>query len=436
MVVPLGILLRLGKPTSGVWMKFSRETRFLALVAFLLLFELACGNQYRPVANPIVSPGGQPQSAHFAWVLNYNPTGQGSTTEIDVSGDSNLAVNSMGVGSVAEAFPANSLSLYVANAGNDTVSQYLPTLAGSVTTINLLPGSHPVALASAQNTAMYVVNSGANSACPNSGSLSTISTATLAVTNTTCVGLNPVALVQSPSSGFIYVVNQGDSSVTVFNPAGPSVVGVITMANGLGQDPVSVTVSADGVWIFVVTQGDGVHPGSLDIISSSSASIAGTAPLGVQPAFSMVDTNTNRLYVANTVDNTVSVFDASNVASGPPATIPLLATVPVGTGPIGIAALPDGSMFYVANSGSDNVTVVSGNSFSPLATVALPAGANPMWIASEPTSTKIYVADYGTFETTIINTVNNTVAQNILAPSQITNCNICALQQPVMILSK
>jgi DNA-binding beta-propeller fold protein YncE len=208
------------------------------------------------------------------------------------------------------------------------------------------------------------------------------------------------------------------------------------MANGLGQDPVSVTVSADGVWIFVVTQGDGVHPGSLDIISSSSASIASTAPLGVQPAFSMVDTNTNRLYVANTVDNTVSVFDASNVASGPPATIPLLATVPVGTGPIGIAALPDGSMFYVANSGSDNVTVVSGNSFSPLATVALPAGANPMWIASEPTSTKIYVADYGTFETTIINTVNNTVAQNILAPSQITNCNICALQQPVMIVSK
>jgi hypothetical protein len=166
MVVPLGILLRLGKPTSGVWMKFSRETRFLALVAFLLLFELACGNQYRPVANPIVSPGGQPQSAHFAWVLNYNPTGQGSTTEIDVSGDSNLAVNSMGVGSVAEAFPANSLSLYVANAGNDTVSQYLPTLAGSVTTINLLPGSHPVALASAQNTAMYVVNSGATRHVP------------------------------------------------------------------------------------------------------------------------------------------------------------------------------------------------------------------------------------------------------------------------------
>jgi DNA-binding beta-propeller fold protein YncE len=92
-------------------------------------------------------------------------------------------------------------------------------------------------------------------------------------------------------------------------------------------------------------------------------------------------------------------------------------------------------MFYVANSGSDNVTVVSGNSFSPLATVALPTGANPVWIASEPTSSKIYVADKGTSETTIIQTVNNTIAQNLLAPSQITNCNICALQQPVMILT-
>jgi DNA-binding beta-propeller fold protein YncE len=318
-------------------MKFLRETGFLVLITFLLLFPSACGNQYRPVANPIVSPGGQPQSAHYAWVLNYNPTGQGSTTEIDVSGDSNLAVNSMGVGSIAEAFPSNSLSLYVANTANDTVSQYLPTLAGAVTTISLLPGSHPVALASAQNTAMYVVNSGAN--CLNNnglltGSISTISAATLAVTNTTCVGLNPIALVQSPSDGYIYVVNQGDSSapgcvtgcVTVFNPAGPAVTGTITT----DPNPISVTVSADGIWIFVVTQGD-----------------------------------------ANTGGNTVSVFDAASVAPGPPATIPLLATVPVGTGPVGVAALPNGSLFYVANGGSNDVTVVSGNSFSPLTTIAL-----------------------------------------------------------------
>jgi DNA-binding beta-propeller fold protein YncE len=192
----------------------------------------------------------------------------------------------------------------------------------------------------------------------------------------------------------------------------------------------------DGNWIFVVTQGDGVGPGTLDIISAGSATIAGSVSLGVQPTFSVIDPNLNRLYVVNTGDNTVSVFDTTNVnPPGPPA-IPLLATVPVGTRPIGVTALPNGSLFYVANSGSNDVTVVSANSFSPLTTVALPAGADPVWIASEPTSSKVYVADKGTSETTIIQTVNNTITQNILAPSQITNCNTCALQQPVMIISR
>lgn len=417
-------------------MKFLRETGFLALATFILLLELGCGDQYRPVANPITSGGGQPQPTHFAWVVNYNPNGDGSTTEIDVSGDTNSAVNTMGVGSIAEAFPNNSLSLYVANNGDDTVSQYLPTLAGSVTTINLLPGSHPVALTSAQNTFMYVLNSGTNSACPNTGSISTIQTSTLAVSNTICVGVNPTAMVQSSTNSFIYAVNQGDGSVTVFNPGGPEIIGTITAAQGLGQNPVSVTTNVQG-WVFVVTQGDGVHPGALDIISSGSASIAASVPLGVGPTFSVVDPNLNRLYVANTGDNTVSVFDASNVnlSNNPP--IPLLATVPVGTGPIGIAALPNGSNFYVANGGSDNVTVVSANSFSPLTTVALPTGANPVWIASEPTSTKIYVADNGTSATTIIQTSNNTISGTIAAPTQIPGCTTsCALQQPVMIVAQ
>jgi DNA-binding beta-propeller fold protein YncE len=417
-------------------MKFLREIGFFALATFILLSELGCGDQYRPVANPVTVGGGQPQTTHFAWVVNYNPNGDGSTTEIDVSGDSNLAVNTMGVGSIAEAFPASSLSLYVANNGDDTVSQYLPTLAGAITTISLLPGSHPVAMSSAQNTAMYVLNSRSNSACPNSGSISIITTATLSVSNTVCVGLNPVALVQETTDGFIYVLNQGDNSVSVFNPAGPIVTGTITTANGLGQNPVSVTTNVQG-YVFVVTQGDGVNPGTLDIIAAGSTSIAATVPLGVGPTFSVFDPNLNRLYVANTGGNTISVFDVSNVNVSNSPAIPLLATVPVGTSPIGVTPLQSGTNFYVANSGSNNVTVVSANSFSPLSSVALPAGANPVWIASDPTSSKVYVANQGTSTTSIIQTSNNTISGTIQAPPQNPSCTAsCALQQPVMILSQ
>ncbi len=424
-------------------MKFLRETLLLSLTTLTLLPIFGCGDYYRPVANPIVSPGGQPQTAHYAWVVNFNPNGDGSTTEIDVSGDTNLAVNSMGAGSIAEAFPFSSLALYVANNGDDTVSEYLPTLAGSITTITLLPGSHPIALTSQQNTSMFVLNSGTNSACPTTGSMSVISTATLSVSHTVCVGVNPVAFVQTVANGFIYVLNQGDNTVSVINPTGPAVVGLITTATGLGQNPVSVTTSTDGSWIFIVTQGNGTGPGTLDIVPAGSASIAASVPLGVGPTFSVVDTNLNHLYVANTTDNTVSVFDTTSVNTSSSPAMTLLATVQlnsnglVGTGPVGVTPLQNGSVFYVANAGSDNVTVVSASSFSPLTTVPLPAGAGPVWIASDPTSSKVYVADKGAGETTIINTADNSVAQNMPAPAQVSGCTTsCALQQPVMIVTQ
>lgn len=400
--------------------------------------EVGCGDQYRPVANPVISPGGQPQSNHFAWVVNNNPQGDGSTTEIDVSGDTNLAVNAMGKGTSAEAFPTNSLSLYVANAGDDTVMQYLPTLSGAITTISLLPGSHPIALNSSLNTSMYVLNSGTNSDCQNTGSISTITTATLSVSNTTCVRVDPIAMVQGPNGGYIYIINKGDNSLTVFNPAGPTVVTTLTETNGLGPNPVALAVTPQG-WICIVTQGDGTpaHPPTLNLILSGYDYIAANAPLGALPNYAFVDPNRNRLYVTNGGDNTVSVFDSSSINPSGNPQIPLLGTAKVGTDPIGVTVLLDGSNFFTANAGSNDVSVVSQNSFSLLTAVTLPTGANPVFIASDPTSQRVYVADQGTFETTIIQTSNNTISGSIAAPTQVFGCTSnCALQTPLMIVTQ
>ena len=426
-------------------MRVLRKTAFFLAVAFLLLAELGCGDQYRPVANPIISPGGQPQKTHFAWVANANPSGgDGSITEIDVSGDTVLTVNSMGAGTSAEAFPTNSLSLYVANAGDDTVMQYLPTLSGSITTISLLAGSHPIALTSVNNTNMYVLNSGSNSQCQNSGSISTISTSTLSVTNTTCfvlpggiVGANPIAMVQATTGkNWIYVITQSDSSVWVFDPSSNTIQYQFTPSGYWpNQTPVALATNVQG-FVFVITQGGGTNPGTLAIIPAGYNYVPVSAALGVQPNSAFVDPNRNRLYVSNGGDNTVSVFDASNinVTAG---TIPLLSTVPVGTDPVSITALLDGSNFFVANQGSGDVTVVSQNSFSPLTTVPLPSGANPTFIASEPSSSKVYVTDSGLSETTIIKTVNNTITQNIQAPTQVSGCtSSCALQTPFTIVTQ
>jgi YVTN family beta-propeller protein len=414
-------------------MKASRAI-LLAAVAGLWVFNLGCGDQYRPVANPVPSPGGQPEKVHLAWVVNFNPSGaSGSTTEINVSGDTNQAVNTMGAGSIAEGFPGASLALFVANRDNDTVSEYLPTLSGVITTISLLAGSRPVALTSTVTAIQYVLNSGANSACMNGGSVSAIPLASLSVSATVCVGPSPSAMAQSSANQFIYVVNS-DSTVSVINAAGPALAGTITAANGLGANPSAIAASPDGQWIFIATQGDGVGPGSLDIVGSSSGTVFASVPLGVRPTFAISDATLNRLYVVNSGDNTVSVFDSSNVTSSG---MPLLATVTVGNTPVGVTPLVDGTKFYVANSGSNDVTVVSANSFSLLATIQLGAGANPVFIASDPTSSKVYVADQGTSATTIIATANNAIAGTIMAPPQNPNCtSSCALQQPVMIVTR
>jgi YVTN family beta-propeller protein len=421
-------------------MKVFRGTAFLLLAAFLLLLELGCGDQYRPVANPIIGPGGQPQTTHFAYVVNYNPNGNGSTTTIDVSGDSVSWLQPMGAGSIYEDLLSLN-GLFIANSGNDTVSDFPAYSSGAVTTIGLLPGSHPLFLTSSKNGTMYVLNSGFNSACPTTGSVSSISTITASVTNTACVGLGPINMVQAASGGQIFVLNQGDNmgqgSVSVLDPATLDLVKTLNPGDGLGLNPVYATSSVDGSYIFVVTQGDGVHPGALDILTpGATPAVAASVPLGVKPTYSYLDPHLNRLYVTNAGDNTVSVFDASNVnvANSPP--IPSLSPpVAVGTAPAGIVALQDGSRFYVANSGSNDVSVVSATSFAVLKTVAV--GVGPIFAAADPTSTKVYVANPGSFSTSIIQTVNDTVSATIAAPAQDPACTAsCALQQPMMVVTQ
>ena len=421
-------------------MKGFRGTAFLLLAAFLLLLELGCGDQYRPVANPIVGPGGQPQNVHFAYVVNYNPNGDGSTTTIDVSGDSVSWLQPMGVGSIYEDLLSLN-GLFIANSGSDTVSDFPAYSSGAVTTIGLLPGSHPLFLTSTKNGTMYVLNSGFNSACPTTGSVSSIATITASVTNTACVGLNPINMVQAASGGQIFVLNQGDNmgqgSVSVLDPATLDLVKTLNPGDGLGLNPVYATSSVDGSYIFVVTQGDGIHPGALDILTpGTTPAVAASVPLGVKPTYSYLDPHLNRLYVTNRSDNTVSVFDASNVnvANSPP--IPSLSPpVAVGTAPAGIVALKDGTRFYVANSGSNDVTVVSATSFAVLKTVAV--GVGPIFVAADPGSTKVYVANPGSFSTSIIQTANDTVSATIAAPAQDPTCTAsCALQQPMMVVTQ
>ena len=104
------------------------------------------------------------------------------------------------------------------------------------------------------------------------------------------------------------------------------------------------------------------------VIDAASNTVIGMVPVGVQPRGVAVNPDGDLLYVANSGSNSVSVIDAASNT--------VVATVPVGTRPRGLAVHPDGGTVYVANPNSNDVSVIDAASNLVVATV--PVGTSPI----------------------------------------------------------
>ena len=125
--------------------------------------------------------------------------------------------------------------------------------------------------------------------------------------------------------------------------------------------------------------------------------------LSISPGETQAQT---RAYVTNSQDNTVSVIDT--------ATNTVVATVPVGTNPYGIAITPDGTRAYVANSGAIDYNAVSVIDTATNTVIAhIPAGETPTGIAITPDGTRAYVTDYQQGGVSVIDTASNTVVAGV-----------------------
>src|SRR5690349_5248986 len=114
----LGVVVR-----TSVW-----RAGWIAAILFLFLICISCGDTFRPVAVPIPPPPPDPGSFHFAIVVSGNgPSDPGTSTRIDVSGDSNAGNSKAGLGPVHAALTPTASRVYVANTLEDTVSSYAPS---------------------------------------------------------------------------------------------------------------------------------------------------------------------------------------------------------------------------------------------------------------------------------------------------------------------
>jgi len=81
-----------------------------------------------------------------------------------------------------------------------------------------------------------------------------------------------------------------------------------------------------------------------------------------------------------------------SAASGTPINT-VTATIPVGSGPNGVAVNPIAPYAYVANYGSNTVSVI--NTSTNTVTATIHVGTNPQAVAVNPIAPYAYVANYG-----------------------------------------
>src|ERR1044072_3459405 len=112
-------------------------------------------------------------------------------------------------------------------------------------------------------------------------------------------------------------------------------------------------------------------------------------------------------YVTNRDDKTVSVIDT--------VTNTVIATVPVGTTPEGVAITPTGAFAYVVNgtstSGTGEVSVI--NTTTNTVVTTIPVGVNALGIAITPNGARAYVTNARENNVSVIDTATNTVIATV-----------------------
>ncbi|MBI1927874.1 T9SS type A sorting domain-containing protein [Candidatus Poribacteria bacterium] len=132
--------------------------------------------------------------------------------------------------------------------------------------------------------------------------------------------------------------------------------------------------------------------------------VVATIPVGNSPIGVGVNPNTNRIYVANSSDRTVSVIDGD--------TNTVMATVPVQMDPRGVGVNPTTNRIYIANRNSNSVSVIDGGTHTVVTTVGV--GEGPNGIGVNQTTNRIYVANQDNNRVSVIDGETSGVVATVL----------------------
>lgn len=202
------------------------------------------------------------------------------------------------------------------------------------------------------------------------------------------LGTPSVALAVNTATNKIYAVTPDTDEVVVIN--GATYEGT---AVGVGDAPAAVAVNSVTNRIYVANEASD----NVTVINGDDNTVIATVPVGTGPvavALSQVMTRaaTNKIYVANQGSGNVTVIDGVTHATS---------TIGVGTAPAALTINPATNQIYAANRDSDNVTVIDGATHFAT-TITDPNADQPVALAVNPATNLVYVANAGSSNVTVI----------------------------------
>ncbi len=317
---------------------------------------------------------------------------------------------------VAARVPANHLKLRVARAGVCAlllVASALiasPARGQSVTTsaqdanaphgIAINPVTNKIYLADYKGDTITVIDGATNAVSTISDPPYSINTA-----ENWAVAVNTV-------TNYVYVADQNAGTVDVFQGATTATPAHYVTSIAVGSFPAAIVVNPVTDMVYVAAEGSGqvtvIDGGSNMLATPISAISTGS----ISPNSIAINPATNLIYVTGSNSPYLLVIDGSTnaLAQLPTPSNPNPNPITIGTTPESIAVNPATNQIYVANMGSNTVSVIKGSTDLVIASPG--TGSQPVAVAVNPVTNQIYVANQGGSNTTIIDGATN-VSTNV-----------------------
>jgi YVTN family beta-propeller protein len=189
------------------------------------------------------------------------------------------------------------------------------------------------------------------------------------------------------------------AEVNFFFQAGLALFFLIMFVAGLTSISQAASSTRTVPFAYITNEGNA----TVSVIDTGANSVVATIPVGDKPSGIAVNIAGSHVYVANSNSNTISVIATS--------TNKAVATIPVGSGPSGIAVNPAETYVYVANYFGNNVSVISARTNKVVA--AIPVGSGPSGIAVNISGSYVYIANSNSNNISVISAKMNKVIATI-----------------------